>query len=108
MELVCLHLFCAYISDSCSGKEDTQRQPFGVYLQAFCSGLNDVLVPYRKDIVDLEAGSLTDPYLPLLTVLSKVEEYTKLFEVLNYMIKQVSQFCIMSAYISWPLLSCAS
>jgi hypothetical protein len=58
--------------------------------------LNEVLVPYRKDIVDLEGKSLSDPYLPLLTVLSKVEEYSKLFEILNYMIKQVSQFCIMS------------
>jgi hypothetical protein len=89
---LCLCLFCAYISDSCSGKEDTQRQPFGVYLKAFCSGLNEVLVPYRKDIADLEGESLRDPYLPLLTVLSKVEEYAKLFEVLNYMIKQVRQF----------------
>jgi hypothetical protein len=58
--------------------------------------LNEVLVPYRKDIVDLEGKSLSDPYLPLLTVLSKLEEYSKLFEILNYMIKQVSQFCIMS------------
>lgn len=103
-----LYLFSVYISGSCSGKEDTQRQPFGVYLQAFCCGLNEVLVPYRKDIADLEGMSLTDPYLPLLTVLSKVEEYSKLFEVLNYMIKQVSQFCIMSVYTSWPLFSCAS
>jgi hypothetical protein len=67
-----------------------------VYLQAFCNGLNEVLVPYRKDIVDLEGKSLSDPYLPLLTVVSKVEEYSKLLEILNYMIKQVSRFCIIS------------
>jgi hypothetical protein len=113
---LCLYLFCAYlisiiicayISDIYSGKEDTQRQPFGVYLQAFCNGLNEVLVPYRKDIADQEGKSLADPYLPLLTVVSKVEEYAKLFEVLNYMIKQVRRFCIMSVCTSWPLFSCA-
>jgi len=76
-----------YFPDTCNGKEETQRP--GVYLQAFCNGLNEVLVPYRNEIVKLEEKALEDPYLPLLTVVSKVEEYTKLFEVLNSMIKQV-------------------
>lgn len=76
------------LSDTCSGKEEAQRP--GVYLQAFCNGLNEVLVPYHNDIVKLEEKALEDPYLSLLTVVSKVEEYTKLFEVLNSMIKQIS------------------
>jgi hypothetical protein len=94
-----------YVPDNCSGKEDNQRQPFGVYLQAFCNGLNEVLVPYRKDIADLEEKALEDPYLPLLTVVSKVEEYTKLFEVLNSVIKQVRRVCIMPACTSQSLFS---
>ncbi|XP_021925023.1 gamma-tubulin complex component 4 isoform X3 [Zootermopsis nevadensis] len=78
------------VADDCV-KGEIERQPFGVYLQAFCNGLNEVLVPYRKDIADLEEKSLEDPYLPLLTIVSKVEEYTKLFEVINSMIKQISE-----------------
>lgn len=77
------------VHDTCNGKEETPRP--GVYLQAFCNGLNEVLVPYRNEIVKLEEKALEDPYLPLLTVVSKVEEYTKLFEVLNSMIKQISE-----------------
>ena len=82
-----------YFPDTCNGKEETPRP--GVYLQAFCNGLNEVLVPYRNEIVKLEEKALEDPYLPLLTVVSKVEEYTKLFEVLNSMIKQVRRSCLM-------------
>jgi hypothetical protein len=93
-----LSIICSYIPDNCV-QEEIQRQPFGVYLQAFCNGLNEVLVPYRKDIVDLEEKSLEDPYLPLLTVVSKVEEYAKLFEVLNSMIKQVRRF---ASYLPAP------
>jgi len=85
-----------YFPDTCNGKEETPRP--GVYLQAFCNGLNEVLVPYRNEIVKLEEKALEDPYLPLLTVVSKVEEYTKLFEVLNSMIKQVRRSCLMCPF----------
>jgi len=85
-----------YFPDTCNGKEETPRP--GVYLQAFCNGLNEVLVPYRNEIVKLEEKALEDPYLPLLTVVSKVEEYTKLFEVLNSMIKQVRRSCLMRPF----------
>lgn len=93
-----LIIICSFIPDDCV-KGEIERQPFGVYLQAFCNGLNEVLVPYRKDIADLEEKSLEDPYLPLLTIVSKVEEYTKLFEVINSMIKQVRRF---ASYLSVP------
>lgn len=85
-----------YFLDTCNGKEENPRP--GVYLQAFCNGLNEVLVPYRDGIVKLEEKALEDPYLPLLTVVSKVEEYTKLFEVLNSMIKQVRRSCLLSPF----------
>jgi hypothetical protein len=107
-----LSLLCGWLSpilinyffqDTCSGKEEAQRP--GVYLQAFCNGLNEVLVPYHNDIVKLEEKALEDPYLSLLTVVSKVEEYTKLFEVLNSMIKQVRRFCMMYVHTSSPRLA---
>jgi hypothetical protein len=99
-------IYLIYFPGVCSGKEETQRP--GVYLQAFCNGLNEVLVPYRNDIVKLEEKGLEDPYLPLLTVVSKVEEYTKLFEVLNSMIKQVRRFCMMYAHTTSPCLAMPS
>ncbi|KAJ4427759.1 hypothetical protein ANN_25412 [Periplaneta americana] len=82
---------CIYGTLVIGAEEYTGNEPNGVYLQAFCNGLKEVLTPYDKDIVDLEEKALKDPYFPLLAIVSKVEEYSKLFEVLNYIIKQISE-----------------
>ncbi|PSN56212.1 hypothetical protein C0J52_01399 [Blattella germanica] len=68
--------------------ETTVKQPFGIYLAAFCNGLQEVLVAYNSDLVEIEDEALRDPYLPLLTVINKVEEHAKVFEFLNSVIKQ--------------------
>ena len=31
-----------------------QQEPFGLYIQAFCIGLDQVLDSYRKSLIDLE------------------------------------------------------
>lgn len=31
-----------------------QQEPFGLYIQAFCIGLDQVLDSYRKRLIDLE------------------------------------------------------
>lgn len=32
----------------------TSQEPFGLYIQAFCTGLDQVLDSYRKSLIDLE------------------------------------------------------
>ncbi|GLV43445.1 Grip75 [Carabus blaptoides fortunei] len=61
----------------------------GLYLKAFCNGLDAVLQDYRNDIVDLEKEILKDPQLPLTFVLSRVERYVTLFDAVKSMIRVV-------------------
>lgn len=61
----------------------------GLYLKAFCNGLDAVLEDYRNDIVDLEKEILKDPQLPLTFVLSRVEKYVTLFDAIKSMIRVV-------------------
>ena len=37
----------------------TPQEPFGLYIQAFCTGLDQVLDSYRKTLIDLEKQVLT-------------------------------------------------
>ncbi|KAF8764258.1 Gamma-tubulin complex component 4 like protein [Argiope bruennichi] len=51
----------------------------GLYLQAFCSGLEVVLGEYQQELVQIEQEILKDAFLPLTHFL-KLEKYTLLFQ----------------------------
>ena len=46
----------------------------GLYLRAFCSGLNEVLQSYRRALLDLERELLTDPHLTVTHIQAALEE----------------------------------
>ncbi|CAG2056472.1 unnamed protein product, partial [Timema podura] len=54
----------------------------GMYLQAFCNGLNQTLDPYRDDLVELEKKALADAHFTLSGVFCHVDKYSELFPVL--------------------------
>ncbi|XP_050515476.1 gamma-tubulin complex component 4 [Diabrotica virgifera virgifera] len=60
--------------------------PSGLYITAFCTGVYKVLDNYRKETIALEDMFLQNPQLSLTFILSKIERYRTLFQVLLSMI----------------------
>ncbi|GBL95752.1 Gamma-tubulin complex component 4 [Araneus ventricosus] len=67
----------------------TENEISGLYLQAFCSGLEVVLGEYQQELVQIEQEILKDAFLPLTHFL-KLEKYTLLFQVLFDIVCQIS------------------
>lgn len=63
------------------------KVPIGLYVNAFCSGMHKVLEGYRKEIIRLEDMLLQNPQLSLTFILSSIEKYRNLFQVLLSMIQ---------------------
>ena len=63
----------------------------GLYLQAFCQGLDRVLAPYRHTLLDLEKQLLKDPHLGASHVQTALEEYQILFPALSAVLEQIQQ-----------------
>lgn len=61
----------------------------GLYVKAFCNGVDTVLESYRNEIVNLEDVILKNPQLSLTFVLSSVEKYVTLFKTLKQMIQLI-------------------
>ncbi|GJQ80181.1 putative gamma-tubulin complex component [Trypoxylus dichotomus] len=61
----------------------------GLYVKAFCDGLDKVLQNYRNTIVEIENRFLKNPNLTLTYVLGEVEKFDTLFEVLIKMIRMI-------------------
>lgn len=61
----------------------------GMYIQAFCDGLNDSLEPYRKNVVSIEKSVLQDPYFSLTGVLANVSKFEQLLCTLNSLVTQI-------------------
>uniref|UniRef100_A0A1A7Z8E3 Gamma-tubulin complex component n=1 Tax=Nothobranchius furzeri TaxID=105023 RepID=A0A1A7Z8E3_NOTFU len=51
----------------------------GIYLRAFCTGLDSMLQPYRQALLDLEQEFLGDPHLTISHVNYKLDEFQLLF-----------------------------
>lgn len=63
--------------------------PTGLYICAFCNGVQQVLEDYCNTVKQLENIFLENPQLPLTYVLSSVEKYRHLFQELLLMIKVI-------------------
>lgn len=72
-----------------SGDGTNLEEPFGLYIQAFCTGLDQVLDSYRKDLIDLEKQILRDPKLPLTYIEHSLEQYQVLFPSLWSVIEKI-------------------
>ncbi|KAF3833032.1 hypothetical protein F7725_026697, partial [Dissostichus mawsoni] len=51
----------------------------GIYLRAFCTGLDSILQPYRQALLDLEQEFLGDPHLTISHVNYKLDQFQLLF-----------------------------
>ncbi|KRT82184.1 hypothetical protein AMK59_3879 [Oryctes borbonicus] len=61
----------------------------GLYVKAFCDGLDKVLQSYRNTIVEIEDKFLKSPHLTLTYVLGEVQKFDILFEALLRMIRMI-------------------
>lgn len=62
---------------------------YGSYLWAFCSGLNSMLQPYRKALLDVEQEFLGDRHLTISHVNYKLEEFQLLFPSVMVMVESI-------------------
>uniref|UniRef100_A0A8C5EED3 Gamma-tubulin complex component n=1 Tax=Gouania willdenowi TaxID=441366 RepID=A0A8C5EED3_GOUWI len=51
----------------------------GIYLRAFCTGLESMLQPYRQALLDLEKEFLADPHLTISHANYKLDQFQLLF-----------------------------
>ncbi|KAG8228219.1 hypothetical protein J437_LFUL004344, partial [Ladona fulva] len=77
----------------------TEHQCPGRYLQAFCNGLEEVLMPYNQTLLDLEMEILNDPYLSLTHIRSRVENHEWLLNMMNSLIKEVKRNNVRGCYL---------
>ncbi|XP_028399021.1 gamma-tubulin complex component 4-like [Dendronephthya gigantea] len=61
----------------------------GLYLQALCTGLDQVLEPYRKTLLALEQEILSDDNIPLTRLQHRLEEYQLLFPALANSLEEI-------------------
>ncbi|XP_054858125.1 gamma-tubulin complex component 4 isoform X3 [Eublepharis macularius] len=61
----------------------------GIYLRAFCTGLDAVLQPYRQALLDLEQEFLADPHLTISHVNYSLDQFQLLFPSLMVVVEQI-------------------
>ncbi|KAM6257535.1 gamma-tubulin complex component 4 isoform 3-T3 [Porphyrio hochstetteri] len=61
----------------------------GMYLRAFCTGLDSVLQPYRQALLDLEQEFLADPHLSIAHVNYSLDQFQLLFPSVMVMVEQI-------------------
>ncbi|GAA6219035.1 gamma-tubulin complex component 4 isoform X1 [Lates japonicus] len=59
--------------------QSNQTGLHGIYLRAFCTGLDSMLQPYRQTLLDLEQEFLGDPHLTISHVNYKLDQFQLLF-----------------------------
>uniref|UniRef100_A0A674MRX1 Gamma-tubulin complex component n=1 Tax=Takifugu rubripes TaxID=31033 RepID=A0A674MRX1_TAKRU len=59
--------------------QQNQTVLHGIYLRAFCTGLDSMLQPYRQALLDLEREFLGDPHLTISHVNYKLDQFQLLF-----------------------------
>ncbi|CAF91584.1 unnamed protein product, partial [Tetraodon nigroviridis] len=78
---LCHHVRCGSLF-SLQEHHTNQQNPtllHGIYLRAFCTGLDSMLQPYRQALLDLEQEFLGDPHLTISHVNYKLDQFQLLF-----------------------------
>ncbi|KAH3830261.1 hypothetical protein DPMN_103502 [Dreissena polymorpha] len=71
----------------------------GLYLKAFCSGLDRVLGGYRNKILQLESSLLKDPHLSVSHIACQLQQYQLLFPAVVAVVEQISSHKAHGCYI---------
>lgn len=66
-------------------------QSSGLYLRALCHGLDLVLQPYQRLLLQIEENVLKDPHLPLSHLQRPLEEYYLLFPALVHLLTDINE-----------------
>ncbi|XP_043379247.1 gamma-tubulin complex component 4 isoform X3 [Chelonia mydas] len=61
----------------------------GIYLRAFCTGLDSVLQPYRQALLDLEQEFLADPHLSISHINYSLDQFQLLFPSVMVVVEQI-------------------
>lgn len=61
----------------------------GIYLRAFCTGLDSTLQPYRQALLDLEQEFLGDPHLTISHVNYKLDQFQLLFPSVMVVVESI-------------------
>ncbi|CAB4036489.1 gamma-tubulin complex component 4-like [Paramuricea clavata] len=72
-----------------TGEAESSGNVCGLYLQALCTGLDQILEPYRKTLLALEQEILNDANIPLTRLQHKLEEYQLLFPSLASTLEEI-------------------
>lgn len=71
----------------------------GLYLKAFCTGLDRVLDGYRDSILQLETSVMKDPHLSVSHLVCNLQQYQLLFPALVAVVEQVTSHKAHGCYI---------
>ncbi|XP_063170601.1 gamma-tubulin complex component 4 isoform X3 [Candoia aspera] len=69
--------------------QELPASPPGIYLRAFCTGLDAVLQPYRQALLGLEQEFLADPHLTIAYVNYSLDQFQLLFPSLMIVVEQI-------------------
>ncbi|XP_015265883.1 PREDICTED: gamma-tubulin complex component 4 [Gekko japonicus] len=70
-------------------QQDSHLAQQGIYLRAFCTGLDAILQPYRQALLDLEQEFLADPHLTISHVNYSLDQFQLLFPSLMVVVEQI-------------------
>ncbi|XP_060564148.1 gamma-tubulin complex component 4-like [Ruditapes philippinarum] len=71
----------------------------GLYLKAFCSGLDKVLGSYWANILELETNLMKDPHLSISHLVCQLQQYQLLLPALVSVVEQVTSHKAHGCYI---------
>ncbi|XP_056269260.1 gamma-tubulin complex component 4 [Pseudoliparis swirei] len=69
--------------------QPSQTGLHGIYLRAFCTGLDSILQPYRQALLDLEQEFLGDPHLTISHVNYKLDQFQLLFPSVMVVVESI-------------------
>ncbi|XP_067871650.1 gamma-tubulin complex component 4 isoform X3 [Heterodontus francisci] len=73
----------------CHPSQQGQAGLHGIYLRAFCTGLDSMLQPYRQALHDLEQEFLADPHLSISHVNYSLDQFQLLFPSVMVVVEQI-------------------
>lgn len=85
---------------------DSQQAKPGLYLRAFCNGLDAALIDYKNEILILEDMFLNNAQLNTSLILAAVNKHMTLLNVLQSLIKTVQNDKLYGCLIMGKTLKC--
>nr|KAF6503282.1 tubulin gamma complex associated protein 4 [Molossus molossus] len=77
----------------------------GIYLRAFCTGLDSILQPYRQALLDLEQEFLADPHLSISHVNYSLDQFQLLFPSVMVVVEQIKSQKVRTILFPFALVS---